>query len=278
MLFRSAAAERWDELRSAYNADADYRTVSRFNAEGYRRLVRIVAPAASTDPSRPVLTGIHFHVTDDGAEVAATDSYRLHVASSPDAARLEHGQPFGDRATIPAAACVIAADLSGKIRADGVELRTDGRHAELSGPRWGVVARIITGQYPDYDNLRPSDARLLASLSAADYAQHAPPPAKGAPQRFTVKPGSVEIEQLAAMRDAAVTGAGSVAADTEPDAHDFTIGVNGAFARDAVMAAAADYDAVNVYGITELRPLMYCTGAHDSPCQVWCVIMPLRLP
>ena len=46
-------------------------------------VVSRVAPASSTEPSRPALTGLHFELADGRVTLAATDSYRLAAESFP---------------------------------------------------------------------------------------------------------------------------------------------------------------------------------------------------
>lgn len=50
-----------------------------FDGEELRRMLRQVVPAASPDLTRPILNCVNIRPEGEGIELAATDSYRLHV-------------------------------------------------------------------------------------------------------------------------------------------------------------------------------------------------------
>ena len=125
-----------------------------------------VSVAAGTDEYRPVLTGVLL----DGADVAATDSYRLHVG------RL--GADVGGTALVPARTVATLA----KLKADGVSVTVEDRQVTFAatvtaGPkkaprthRAQVTCRTIEGTFPNFRALLPDggvpltvDAGLLSA-------------------------------------------------------------------------------------------------------------------
>ena len=125
-----------------------------------------VAVAAGTDEYRPVLTGVLL----DGADVAATDSYRLHVG------RL--GADIGGTALVPARTVATLA----KLKTDGVSVTVEDRQVTFAatvtaGPkkaprthRAQVTCRTIEGTFPNFRALLPDggvpltvDAGLLSA-------------------------------------------------------------------------------------------------------------------
>ena len=57
-----------------------------------KEALRQVVSAASTDDSRPILTGVLMSADGDGLRLVATDSYRLAVRDLPGTSFLEEGQ------------------------------------------------------------------------------------------------------------------------------------------------------------------------------------------
>lgn len=112
-----------------------------------------VADFASTDDSRPILTGVLVRVKDDyGVELVATDSYRLivHKVGKTETADL----PEGNQLLIPADVFKRAHRYYGAVtkkHPKTVELYND----HLAIPELGVRIDFtqIEGKYPDVDSL-----------------------------------------------------------------------------------------------------------------------------
>ena len=62
------------------------------DAKALAGALRQVVPAASTDDSRPILTGVLLAAEEGGLRLVATDSYRLAVRDLPGAQVLREGQ------------------------------------------------------------------------------------------------------------------------------------------------------------------------------------------
>lgn len=110
--------------------------------------IRQVAPSASHDVGRIVLTGVYFDPTDDGLKLVATDSYRLSLRDLP-------GSGF-----LTTAALVPASALSALEKAiDGGEIavRADDRRIAFSSARTVIQARLIAETFPNYRALLPGE-------------------------------------------------------------------------------------------------------------------------
>ncbi len=118
-----------------------------------------VAVAASTDASRPLLTGVFLKVLGARMTIAATDSYRLCVASIP---LLASG---GALEAVVEKASLIAATSSVPASASTVAVSSDGQMLWL---RLGSVLRrcpIILGQFPDVEMLfAPTDGESGSTI------------------------------------------------------------------------------------------------------------------
>lgn len=122
-----------------------------------------VIVAASRDDARPILTGVLVR----GADVVATDSYRLHL----------HRYAEGTRADlpgvlIPSAALVLAAKLGPDAgieygRAGGAEPT----HVRITVGAHTFVVRLIDGDFPNYNQLIPVDQPYSLTVDRDSFAR-----------------------------------------------------------------------------------------------------------
>lgn len=126
-----------------------------------RRIVRAVAPAASTDECRPLLCGIVIKVDAAGiASFTACDSYRLHRATPATAIETE---PF--TAIVPAAWLVHWSKVKWP-RDAWVSMRIRSGRVSLSVADDQRSTKTITGEYPDVDKLLELAPRKSGESSA----------------------------------------------------------------------------------------------------------------
>ena len=112
--------------------------------------LRQVVSAASTDESRPILTGVLLAAEGTGLRLVATDSYRLAVRDLPGTSVLEADQ----QVLVPAAALrELNRLLSG---ASEVVVRIGERHATFEVGAVHLTTRLIEGEFPNYRGLIPA--------------------------------------------------------------------------------------------------------------------------
>lgn len=134
-----------------------------------KKALQQVAFAASSDESRPVLTGVYLHTIDGRLYMAATDSYRL---AEKDLGSLQiTGQTTGQadvQLLIPVSAMQdlqrIVSDYS-----DSVSVTHDDQQVLFRVGDVDLVARLIEGKYPDYRKLIPATFSTTALLKRADF-------------------------------------------------------------------------------------------------------------
>jgi DNA polymerase-3 subunit beta len=129
-------------------------------AHDFKKALSHVVFAASSDDTRPVLTGVYFHVVGGQIVAVATDSYRL--AENRLAKTKESGNFL-----VPATA---AQDLL-RIISDSdkeITITHDEQQVSFSVGDVVLVARLIEGNYPDYVKLIPTKFTSVASLKRAD--------------------------------------------------------------------------------------------------------------
>jgi DNA polymerase-3 subunit beta len=132
------------------------------DAKALAGALRQVVPAASTDDSRPILTGVLLAAEEGGLRLVATDSYRLSVRDLPGAEVLREGQSV----LLPSRALGELTRLLGG--AATVELRLGEREAGFTVGRVKLTTRLIEGDFPNYRGLIPKNHpnRLVASRDA----------------------------------------------------------------------------------------------------------------
>ena len=110
-----------------------------------------VTPAASSDDSRPILTGVYMVAEKDGFRLVATDSYRLAVRDMPGASLLEGQPPI----LVPSRAL---SELARLIESDDeVSLHLSEREASFVVKNVRMTTRLIDGEFPDYQRLVPDN-------------------------------------------------------------------------------------------------------------------------
>ncbi len=120
------------------------------DASALAEALRQVVPAASRDDARPILTGVLLTATDAGLRLVATDSYRLAVRDLPGVTMLGKGQQV-----------LVPAKGLGEVQRllDGGELDVclSDRDASFRVGSVEVTTRLIEGDFPNYEQLIPSD-------------------------------------------------------------------------------------------------------------------------
>lgn len=115
-----------------------------------------VLMAASSDESRPVLTGVFFHTVDGVLYMAATDSYRL---AEKKLIETKHEVKLLIPATALHDVLRIINDYEGMI-----DVVHDDQQVQFRAGDVELVARLIEGNYPDYRKLIPSSFATTATL------------------------------------------------------------------------------------------------------------------
>lgn len=115
-------------------------------AEGLRQVVK----AASTDESRPILTGVLLAAEGQGLRMVSTDSYRLSVRDLPGTTALKEGQTV----LVPSRALTELARALGDD--EDVTLVLGERDASFRVGDLHLTTRLIEGEFPNYRGLIPT--------------------------------------------------------------------------------------------------------------------------
>ena len=123
-----------------------------FDAPEFREALSQVVRSASSDDSRPILTGVLMAAEDEGQlRLVSTDSYRLSVRD------LEGSSILGEhqRVLVPSRAL---GELQRLIADSGeVTLKLAEHYAQFVVGPVQLTTRLIPGEFPNYQGLIPSD-------------------------------------------------------------------------------------------------------------------------
>lgn len=221
--------------------------------------------AMSHDESRYALNGVLLSIEAGRIRLVATDGHRLAVA-----ARSLAG------ATGPAAGIVPRKAVQEVIRALGVGEEVDialvDNQFVLRMPNFLLVARLIEGQFPNYEQVVPkghphrlvlSRAAVVAALRRVSVLSEE----RAKPVKFILAPGSLTV---AAYNPELGEAEESLAVEYAGEA--LTIGFNSRYLLDALGALEADEVVAEVKDALSAGILRSLEGE-----EYFCVIMPMRI-
>jgi len=129
-----------------------------------KRAIEQVVFAASTNISRPVLTGLFWQITGKTMKLAATDSYRLGEKTI----ELESDVGLDTSFIVPSrTAQELAKVLSST---DEKEITVSVSKGQILFEVDGIelISRLIEGNFPDYGKILPKESKTTAKLSTDD--------------------------------------------------------------------------------------------------------------
>jgi DNA polymerase-3 subunit beta len=218
----------------------------RVDAAAFAAALKQVVRAASKDDLRPILTGVLLTAHGGGLRLVATDSYRLAVRDLAGVSMLTEGQ----RVLVAAKGLAEVQRLAGD-REIEVVLRE--RDVVFRTSRAEVTARLIEGDFPNYEQLIPSGYpnRLTVSrdalMDALDRVQIVGQNRDNAAVRLSMSAEGLELSMTA--QD---VGNAQETLDAKFEGGELTAAFNPVFLRDGV--DAMDASEVALETIDPLKP------------------------
>ncbi len=134
-----------ESLKDYPDLEEDTADVSNVASDVLSQYLKQVLPAASTDQSRPVLTGVLLQRQKDSLRAIATDSYRMALRDIPDAAEiLDEGQFVN----VPASSI---REVTNLFVAGQADVGFTDRWATFGTESTKLSTRLIQGDYPNVD-------------------------------------------------------------------------------------------------------------------------------
>ena len=199
--------------------------------EGLAEAIKQVAPAASTDLGRAVLTGVLLESTEERMRMVATDSYRLALRDLP---------AIGLAATglLPARGL---RELPNTVGASQVEVSFTGREGVFSSTAGTLKLRMIEGNFPKYETLLPAEypnqftcdrETLLETIKRMELVAE-----DHYPIRLTISDGGAEVNVI---RQDVGRATDYVEGEFEGESTSLTVAFNPRYLADGVVATGAE--------------------------------------
>jgi DNA polymerase III subunit beta len=250
-------------------------------ADTFASAISQVAIAAGRDDTLPALTGIRVEIAEDMLTLVATDRYRLAVrelrwnpvAPGLNTTVLVPAKVLGDTAR----ALTSGAEVAVALAAEGMGGGSSGSAASdgiigFEGAGRRTTTRLLSGEYPKYQTLLPSEFSAVAELPAGQFSDAVKRVAlvaeRNTPIRLTFNPGEVLLE----------AGTGDEAQATEAieasfEGEQLQIAFNPQYLLDGI--GAVDSDVARISFTTATRPAVI-TGKGEAQPDYRYVLMPIR--
>lgn len=133
------------------------------NTEEFKQAVSQTIITASSDSTRPVLTGVYWHAHDGWIYLAATDGYRLSerrlVETKSEVAAIIPTQ------TLQEVLRTIVDDT------DTIDVLFDESQVRFRINEAEVISRLVDGNFPDYRQLIPPHSDITAIMKKPDFTR-----------------------------------------------------------------------------------------------------------
>ncbi len=134
-------------------------------SEDLAESLKQVVLAASSDDSRPILTGVLLAAEGEGFRLVATDSYRLAMRDIPNAAVLRQGQSV----LIPSKAL---GELNRVLdKSEKVQVQLGETEAAFEVGDVKLVTRLIDGEFPNYRGLIPESHPNTLKVNRSEFLE-----------------------------------------------------------------------------------------------------------
>ena len=236
---------------------------------GLTEALRQVTRAASSEESRPILTGVLMSAEEGGLRLVATDSYRLAVRDLQGVGVLGEGQ----KVLVPSRALNELLRLLGSSSTDSsVSLRLGAHDATFGVGSVTLTTRLIEGEFPNYKALIPPSYpnRLTVGREALlDAVRRVKLLARDAttPVRIALRPNGIELTVITTD-----WGTATEDVDAKYEGAEMTVAFNPNFLIEGVEAVSGDevaLDTLDALKPATLRPI-------DSDSYLY-LLMPVRV-
>lgn len=133
------------------------------NTEEFKQAVSQTIITASSDSTRPVLTGVYWHAHEGWIYLAATDGYRLSerrlVETKSEVAAIIPTQTLQE---------VLRTIVDG---VDTIDVLFDESQVRFRINEAEIISRLIDGNFPDYRQLIPAQSDITATMNKPEFTR-----------------------------------------------------------------------------------------------------------
>lgn len=133
-------------------------------AKTLERAVNQTVFAASTNTSRPVLSGVLFDVKKEMVKIVATDSYRLAEKTIT----LKEKTSLDIECIVPARTVMELGKILMKAESEDVELSVSKNQVLFVSGDIMLISRLIEGKFPPYDKVIPKETKTKLEVPVAE--------------------------------------------------------------------------------------------------------------
>lgn len=235
------------------------------SAEELNDSLQQVVLAASSDDSRPILTGVLLASEGDGLRLVATDSYRLAMRDIKNAAVLKKGQSV----LIPSRALEELNKVLDK--GDKVDLQLGENEAAFLVGDIKITTRLIEGEFPNYRGLIPDSHPNKLTVNRGEFLEALRRvkllARESTPVRLEMTSDGVEL--VAVTQD---VGTAREFVEGSYDGSDLIVAFNPQYLAEGIEVTPGDE--ITLSTIDELKPaLIHSVGVED----LLYLLMPVRV-
>lgn len=216
----------------------DMETAIPLNIENFKEMIQQVVFAASTEDTRPNLTGVHMTTGEDELVMAATDGYRISISSAPmaqaPAQKLDALIPARALSELSRVAVTNEETLLMAFPAGRGQVIFHLKDVEL-------VSQLIEGNFPNYSAIIPPSFKTRTVLNTANLLKACKQTEIIAREgnyiaRLDIQPdeGSDKVAQLQLSATSEQTGSSEVIVDASVDGVPLLISFNIRYLREAL--------------------------------------------
>ncbi len=143
----------------------DKPSVFKLPVKNLSKALEQVVFAASTNLSRPILTGIFWQLSGKTLKLAATDSYRLAEKTL----ELEKNPEMDLNFLLPSRTAQELAKILGSSQSDELEIAVSKGQILFKVDGVELFSRLIEGNFPEYEKILPSESKSHATLSTEEF-------------------------------------------------------------------------------------------------------------
>ena len=228
-----------------------------------------VVIAASPDENRPVLAGVYMYIEEGNLILVATDSYRLAERMI----ELPKDHTGELNAIVPARTMQELVRILGDTDSD-VSMYLADNQVMFQLDNVEMVSRLIEGQFPNYQQIIPSEEKTVATLATNELGRIT----KMANLFARENAGSIKVEvqaegEIRIMSSASQVGENTSSAECEVGGDDGEISLNARYLSDALAVIKTKQVSFSMSG--KLNPCVIRPEGDDADDYIH-IVMPLR--
>ena len=231
----------------------------RLDSTTLKQMIDLTTIATATDDSRPVLSGVSISIDSNSIVFAAADGYRLAIKRL----NAETGVEKAVQIIVPRSSMIELSRILGDTREEvEIVISPQATHVAFQVAGVQMISHLIEGQFPNYEQLVPTDSSTRVVLNAAEFSKAtriATIFARSGSNviRMEVDSGDADAGTVSISAESADIGANSGQLDADVDGEQAFIAFNARFLGECLSTVHTEEVEVQLSGSTSpglIRP------------------------